>query len=242
MDTIKYIIMQKLIFFILFSAAFNLSAQRVIDVSKEGANNQVVQGFYVVGGEPFSNLQYIKIIEGTPFFNDKWMKGTVYFEDGTGYTGLFLKIDMLKGNVHYMGENEAEFIVDEKLKRVVLTDTVTSKSVEFIHSDYWKNEQLARGWYQVLKEGNASLYKLDKKIIRENKRYGSSTTEQKIETSPLYVVKYIETMVPVKKWKDLPGIFADRKKEIADYVRQNGLNGKSEADFINVVDYHNGLQ
>lgn len=234
--------MQKIILFIFFSAVFDLAAQRVIDVSKEDAKNIVLQSFYVVGGEPFSNVQYIKIVEGTPFFNEKWMKGTVYFEDGTGYTGLFLKIDMLKGNVHYMGADEAEYIVDEKLKRVVLTDTVTSKSFEFIHSDYWKNEQLARGWYQVLMEGNASLYKLDKKIISENKRYGSSTAEQKIETSPLYVVKYKEIIVPVKKWKDLPDIFTDHKKEIYDYIRQNGLNGKSQAHYINVIDYYNGLQ
>lgn len=233
--------MQKLVFLILFSAGLNLAAQRVIDVSKEGSKDLVLQSFYIVGGEPFSNLQYARIIEGTPFYNDKWMKGTVYFEDGTGYTGLYLKIDMLKGNVHYMGVDEAEFVVDEKLKKVVLTDTVTGKSFEFLHSDYWDNKEISRGWYQVVTEGNASLYKLDRKIVRENKRYGSSTTEQQIETKPQYAVLYKQSVVPVKKWKELPGILSDREKELTDYIRQHGLTGKSEADYINVVDYYNGL-
>lgn len=233
--------MKKLGFFILFSAGLTLAAQKVIDVSKEGSKDRVMQSFYIVGGEPFSNLQYVKIVEGTPFYNDKWMKGTVYFEDGTGYTGLYLKIDMLKGNIHYMGEDDAEFIVDAKLKKVVLTDTVSGKSVEFIHSDYWSNEAVTRGWYQVITEGNASLYKLDRKIIRENKRYGSSTTEQQIETNPQYAVMYKQSVVPVKKWKELPNILSDRKIELTAYIRQHGLEGKSEADYINVVDYYNGL-
>ena len=233
--------MKKLIFCILFSAALNLAAQKVIDVSKESSKDLVLQSFYIVGGEPFSNLQYARIIEGSPFYNDNWMKGTVYFEDGTGYTGLYLKLDMLKGNVHYMGADEAEFVVDEKLKKVVLTDTVTSKNYEFIHSDYWDNKEINKGWYQLILDGNASLYRLDRKIVRENKRYGSSTTEQQIETKPQYAIWYKQAIVPVKKWKDLPGIFSDRKKEIADYIRQQGLDGKSEADYINVVDYYNGL-
>ena len=68
--------MKKLIFCILFSAALNLAAQKVIDVSKESSKDLVLQSFYIVGGEPFSNLQYARIIEGSPFYNDKWMKGT----------------------------------------------------------------------------------------------------------------------------------------------------------------------
>lgn len=140
-----------------------------------------------------------------------------------------------------MGADEAEFVVDEKLKKVVLTDTVTSKSFEFIHSDYWNNKEINRGWYQVITEGNASLFRLDRKIVRENKRYGSSTTEQQIETKPQYAVMYKQSIFPVKKWKSLPDILSDRKKEITDFIRQHELTGKSEADYINVVDYYNGL-
>ena len=98
-----------------------------------------------------------------------------------------------------------------------------------------------RGWYQVITEGKASLYRLDRKIVRENKRYGSSTTEQQIETKPQYAVLYKQSVVPVKKWKELPDILSDRKKEITDFIRQHELTGKSEADYINVVDYYNGL-
>lgn len=233
--------MKKLFLLIILSAGLDAAAQRIIDLSNPENVDIIRQNFYIVGNESFSNLQYVKVIEGSPFYSDNWMKGTVYFDDGTGYTGLYLKIDMLKGDIHFRAEDDKAMIIQAKLKEVVLTDTVTGKSHHFMNSASWKNNDIYNGWYQLLVKGNASLYKLNRKIMRENKLYGSSTTEQQIETKPQYVLVYKEAVYPVKKWKELPEILKDKKSDIANFIKDKDMEGKTDADYINVVEYFNGL-
>ncbi|MBA2498598.1 MAG: hypothetical protein H0V30_02620 [Chitinophagaceae bacterium] len=233
--------MKKFFLLIIISAGLDAAAQRVVDLSKPENINIIRQNFYIVGNEPFSNLQYVKVIEGTPFYSDNWMKGTVYFDDGTGYTGLYLKIDMLKGDIHFRAEDDKAMIIQAKLKGVVLTDTVTGNSHHFVNSAFWENNDINNGWYQLIVKGNASLYKLNRKIMRENKLYGSSTTEQQIETKPQYLLVYKQAAFPVKKWKEIPEILQDKKIEIADFIKRRDMEGKTDADYVNVVEYYNGL-
>ncbi len=233
--------MKKFFLLIIISAGLDAAAQRVVDLSKPENINIIRQNFYIVGNEPFSNLQYVKVIEGTPFYSDNWMKGTVYFDDGTGYTGLYLKIDMLKGDIHFRAEDDKAMIIQAKLKEVVLTDTVTGNSHHFVNSAFWENNDIYNGWYQLIVKGNASLYKLNRKIMRENKLYGSSTTEQQIETKPQYLLVYKQAAFPVKKWKEIPEILQDKKIEIADFIKRRDMEGKTDADYVNVVEYYNGL-
>lgn len=232
--------MKKIFFFVLLFTCIQVSAQRVIDVNNV-EDKTILQNFYISGGEPFSNLQYVRLIDGSPYYNDKWMKGTVYFEDGTGYTGLYLKLDLLKGNIHYQGFDKAEYVVQADIKKVVLTDTVNSTSAEFINSQYWNTPGVYKGWYQVIKEGNAGLYKLHRKILRENKKYGVSTTEQEIETKPQYIVLMDKKAFQVKKFKDLPEILHDKKNEISEFIKVQDLDGKKESDYVQVIEYYNGL-
>src|SRR5690606_14811116 len=233
--------MKQLFFFTFLLIGLQSYAQRVIDVNNV-EDKSILQNFYISGGEPFSNLQYVKLVDGSPYYEDKWMKGTVYFEDGTGYTGLYLKLDLLKGEIHYQGADLAEYVVQADIKKVVLTDTVNSTSAEFINSQYLNTPDVYSGWYQLLKEGNASLYKLDRKILRENKKYGSATTEQAIETRPQYIVLVNNEAFQVKKFKDLPEILKDKKNDITEYIKHQDLNGKKESDYTQVIEFYNGFE
>ncbi|HEY9363548.1 MAG TPA: hypothetical protein VIQ00_09825 [Chitinophagaceae bacterium] len=219
-----------------------LNAQRTIDVSKTD-NTPVGNFYYTVNGVPFSTAKYIKVVEGSAFFSDGWMNGQVFYNDGTGYKDLLLKIDLLENEIHFLSSAGDEMIVSTPLKEVILTDSITNISYRFMNSDFIsKNGDLHKNqWYQSLEAGTTSLYKQIKKGISESQPYGAATYEQKISTTPVYIISTPAKNILIKKWKDLPDAFAEKKPLIEKFITDNKLNGKSDADYINVLHYYNSL-
>ena len=73
--------MKLLLSFCCVVLAYATSAQKVIDVSKQ----DVTVGsdlFFTVGGEPFVNAKFVSLVEGSPYFKDEWLKGSVIMPAG----------------------------------------------------------------------------------------------------------------------------------------------------------------
>ena len=59
-------------FFLFISSCTIVFAQRIIDVDKlEGS---ALNYFRSVNGEPTMYTKFVRLVEGTPYFSDKWMK------------------------------------------------------------------------------------------------------------------------------------------------------------------------
>jgi hypothetical protein len=73
----------KYFFFILFClyAGFS-SAQKTIDVTTSNVNAMSPSFFNVIGGQPFVSAKFARLVEGTPYFRDEWMKGNVVLNGG----------------------------------------------------------------------------------------------------------------------------------------------------------------
>jgi hypothetical protein len=99
-----------------------------------------------------------------------------------------------------------------------------------------------RGWYELLVEGKASIFKKIKKQMNEEKPYGSATIERSIHTSFQYYALYNGTFIQVKKFKELPDVLSDKKEQITQYIKANNLSGKTDDDYRSVFNYYNGLK
>jgi hypothetical protein len=111
-----------------------------------------------------------------------------------------------------------------------------------VNGEFIQSNNRARGWYQLLSEGSAWLFKKYDKQLHESKPYGSATIEQSIVTVPRYYVFYKGTFTEIKKIKDLPGILVDKKEEVVQYIKSNSLSGKTDEDFEKAITYYNGLK
>jgi hypothetical protein len=170
----------------------------VLSVSAQGGgdprkNIHIMAGslFYSVGGEPVTTSQFFKVVEGSYFFNEDWMNGIIVLNNGSQYKNINAKLDLLKGNVHYLDQYGAEFIANPNIKEVILTETLMDINYRFIHSSAITNTKNAKNpqWYQWLHSGKASLYKLIDKQASEQKPYGSATTEIRIQTVEKYFIQ-----------------------------------------------------
>jgi hypothetical protein len=217
-------------------------SQRTVDVDKQDGKAVNSSNFFVVNGEPFVNVKFTRLVEGSPYFKDDWMKGVATADSFRTFSGT-LKLDLLDNQIHFLDKNGNEMVTNTRLQKLVLIDTNTRSTFTFIHSSGMNAPDAKTGWYQVLGEAPAAtLYKKELKILQEMKPYNSATVEQYIRTSNHYFILAAGKFTGVKKIKDLADIFPDKKTEISKYISENKLNGKSDNDFINVMAYYKSLQ
>ena len=87
----------KIVIFLSLTIAFNTGfGQQVIDVD-HGPELLPNQAFYNVSGLAVNANRYIKITSGSPYFNEAWMKGTVFMTDSTGARNIRIRLDLLEG-------------------------------------------------------------------------------------------------------------------------------------------------
>jgi hypothetical protein len=184
----------------------------------------------------------VKVVEGSPYFNDEWMYGKVELADGNKYENMKLKLDLADNSLLFLNADSNEMIATASIKNVTLFDKFADKEYEFTFSSFIKAAGNAeKGWYQVLTSGRAIIYKRITKKIDEVRPYGSATIEQIITTVNQYFLFANSTFSAVKKFKDLPGLLADKKEDLNKYINSMKFTGKSDADYTDLVTYYNQI-
>jgi hypothetical protein len=218
-------------------------AQRVIDISSSDANasySEQLSNF--VGGTIFPIDKYIKIKEGTPYYDNEWSTGTLIVGTGTAYQNLQLKLDLLNHEVHYKDADNREMILSVPFK-VVILHAGGLDARTFIPGKAWAeaDKKLADSWLQVLVNDKVSLLLDLRKKLTETQGYSSATTEQSISDSYVYFVQKSGQMNRVTKWSQLLDLLADKKTEVGRFVRENHLTGDAPLEYTQVVAYYNTL-
>jgi hypothetical protein len=217
-------------------------AQKTVDVSSGNGNAMSPAFFMVVNGQPFVMAKFTKLVEGTPFFKDEWMKGNVVVNGGTQYSGIFLKLDLFDNEVHFQDQKGNEMIATTRIQKIILLDTAMQQLYNFVNGEFIQANVRIKGWYQLLTEGKATLLKKFSKQLHELRPYGSATVEQTIFTSPRYYILHDGTFTEIKKIKEMADILTDKKDEVAQYIKTNNLSGKTDGDFEKLVNYYNELK
>lgn len=234
--------MRALLFMLfLLPALAGLAQVKTVDVDKQDVS-VVGDRFYTIGGTPVTNTKYVRLVEGSPFFNDAWMTGKLAMGDGRLYDSLRLRLDLVENELHYLDATGKELIATTAVRAITLRDSVSGIQFHFIHSSFLQlPKSMEEGWYQLLAAGPATLYKRIVKTTKENKPYGSATVEQFINTYNQYFVLVNAVFTHIKKFKELPDVLAGKKTESDTYIKSQNLSGRSDADYSSLVSYYNRL-
>lgn len=223
-----------------FLVFLGLRAQRVVDVDKAENINESM--FQAVGGEPYVNVKFVRLVEGTPYFNDNWLKGIVVLSNDRHTAPGLLKLNLMDDELHYLDKKKQEMIATTPVKEIILTDTLINASFHFIHSSAFPSlAGVKKGWYLQLTSGRARLFKFFKKQLLEQRPYGYATVEQTIQTSEEFYVLKDGTLSEIKKARDIPGILGDNKPEVENYLKKLG-NGATSDKMAAVINFYNSLQ
>jgi hypothetical protein len=225
--------MKKLLFSLLAFPCMMAGAQQRVDVNNENA----AALFHSIGGEPVVTAKFTRLVEGTPYFKDEWVNGTIITPGGKEYKDIPVKLDLYHNEVRYKDNKEKEFIANTPIREIVIGGN------RFVHSSSFEGTSSVKaGWYQVLHSGTATLYKYYKKDLSETKPFNSAIYEQTIKTTPIYYIQYNNTLLEIKKLKDAPSILANHKAALEQFLNKNDKKGDTMDDrFVKLVEYYNSL-
>lgn len=226
-------------FFILFLSSQVGIAQRVIDVDKlEGS---ALNYFRSVNGEPSMYTKFVRLVEGTPYFSDRWMKGNVFIEDNE-YRNFYLRVNILETTLEFMDPKGEQMTCTMPIKEVLLKDSLSGTNYRFFHSSFLpENSDIRQSWLLELVAGTAKLYKLEKKQINEIRPYSSATTEQHILSSYSYFILFNKDLRRIKKLSDVTELLSGKKEALEEFIKSNRLNAKSEKDLVRLIEHYNSL-
>ena len=75
----------------------------------------------------------------------------------------------------------------------------------------------------MLINDKVSLCRLIKKTIHEDIAYGTSTTEEQINSADWYFIQINNSFVRVKTWADLVQLFSDKKDAVDQFIHSHHL-------------------
>jgi DNA-binding PadR family transcriptional regulator len=219
------------------------TSQTTVDVDKErGVGGGVLKYVYTVAGTPFVTAKFSKVVEGSPFFNEQMMRGSIILSEGKEYRNILVRLNLLESQVNYIDEKQIEMIATTPISEVVLWDTINNNHHRFVFSNYIETpDKPEKDFYELLEAGKAELYKQYKKKMLESKPYGSATIEQSIKTELRYFVLISGKWVRIKKIKELTDLLTDKKNEIQKFIDDKKLTKDNEANFEALVAYYNTL-
>ncbi|HEX2628805.1 MAG TPA: hypothetical protein VHM26_07335 [Chitinophagaceae bacterium] len=236
--------MKKLLLLPAMLVTVALCAQKVINVDHNNTSNANVFGsFFTVAGVPFSSAKYVRITAGTPYFSETWMKGDLILDKDKVCRNAIVRLDLLDNSIEYIDPvTTTKMIASTPVKEMTLTDSITGEKFRFFHSSSLPDaKDLSPGWYQMLTDGTATLFKFVTKSITESRPYGSATVEQVIISADEYFLSTTTSFSKIKKFNSIPDMLPAKKDELKKYINSNKLYGKSEYDFSSVIEYYNTL-
>ncbi|HYE56031.1 MAG TPA: hypothetical protein VD996_14365 [Chitinophagaceae bacterium] len=209
-----------------------------VNVTNDDINMQLGTFFQAVNGVPINTNSFYKVVEGSPFFKEHWMKGSASLGEDKEFHNLRLKVNLMDDKIHFMDAAGNEIICSTPINRVKVTDSLTGKEHRFVHSSTIPNTPEIRSvWLELVTDGKAQLYCHHKKNISETRPYGSATLEQRILTSDLYYVRVGDRTVRIKKLSDIYPLLTGQEEAAQQWAKKNARD--NAAGYAKLVEWYN---
>ncbi len=233
--------MKKLISCCLLGICLSSYSQN-IDVSKPYEKSAALINTFSASGTPYIDAKFVRMVSGSPFFDDKMMQGILISITGIEYRELAIRLNLMESHINFLNDKQVEMLVAIPIRELTLLDTLNKKKYHFIHSDFIETyEKTEKGFYQVLQKGKACLYSFYKKTIKETRAFNAATFEQSIQTDVTHLVLLDGRWKKFNKIKSLPSLLSDKKNEVQKYIDKNDLSGYKQEDVKLVIQYYNCL-
>ena len=232
--------MRNVLFYILSLMCIESAGQQSTDSSMT-SKPFPVQVYYEALGEqsPLYNgreyVDYAGTIQiGHPFFQStEFVTGRIHF-DGMDFRGARILYDIIKDKLLLLHFNNV-FKIDLDVKKI---REFTFMDHHFIRVLPDSSSDMEEGFYDRLYAGKTSLFVRRKKLLREER--SGTEINRVVDEKNLYYIHKAGSFQQVKNMKDLLRVLAERKDEIRQEVKKNGLKFRKnrEAVILLAVKYY----
>lgn len=192
-----------------------------------------------------SNFHYGDI-EGSPYLYDGWAIGEAKLSDGKAYKNLYLQYDEIQSSVSFkyaLTDSALAFAVPAVEFAFSYIGNNKIHNVHFLNGFQPVGDANNTTFYQVLAMGKIQVLKRTVKKIIKHQEYGSAEIKQIVSESTNYYLAR-EDKKPVRIKNDNKAVLealSDRADKVKQYVKDNNLNAKDDADFAKIINYYNTI-
>lgn len=181
--------------------------------------------------------------KGTPFYNDKFILGSLLNENKVLVSNIALRYNAFRDQFEVKQSLNQS---NENIQAVIKRTDILVKMGDDVFTYIVTPEGTTKGYFDILFEGKkfSVFKKISKKFIE-----GITPVNTMKSTSPNRYVDEVDYFLVGEnndfkelsnsKNKRLKAIGGDKRKELKKYAKENNLNVKEEADLIKVVEYYN---
>ncbi|KAA3436445.1 hypothetical protein [Rufibacter hautae] len=197
-----------------------------------------------VNGRPIRINQYVNV-EGSPFLQEDFSKGTITLPNGTTHKDVELKFDMVEGLLQFKNKHGIVMELTQPVSSFSINyspDKITEQTRTFVSGQTVDKNALDNTFYEVLSTGPVSLLKRDFKVIREDKAFNSATVTKRIAEVTIYYLKQGDELTKIKnEEKSVLSALKNKKDTLKGYITANKLNLKNDKDLTQLINYYNTI-
>ncbi len=219
------------IFAVFILLSYVSQAQRLImDVlDPSGANPNLQSG--VNNNSVYGNM-----------FLTNWRVGYVYY--GTKKEEKKLRYNAYKDVIHVMDAQGQELVIE---KGQVEAFSVVDNNKEYKFRWITDIPKINFGYLQVIYEGKVKVYYRHSRKIRQNtsdtEGYAGNSKEDQFVIDDAYVIELpnkVKHLTNARK-KDILAIFADKKKELDEFIKAKKLDTQNLKDLIDIIEKYESM-
>lgn len=182
-----------------------------------------------------------KDIAGSPYLTNDFQKGTVYTTSKYQYNGLPLRYNAYNDQMEFKtNENEIQSIAAPETVEKIEFD-----NYKMVYIPYTNAKKIRKGFFIVMEEGNASLYKKPEVVFEraeEPKPYQEAKPARFVERPDSYYIKAgSEVARSIETKKDLTEVFPDHQKEVEKFIKKNKVKLNKPDRLLELVQFYNSL-
>ncbi|MDP3667767.1 MAG: hypothetical protein Q8R50_13880 [Sediminibacterium sp.] len=179
-------------------------------------------------------------IKGTPFLQDKWIKGTATTPRGI-YQQLELKFNVYDNTLFFNKEDEA-FEFQDEITSFTLMPKPDDSATYLVYKKGITGADFSRNQYvQVLLEGPVGLYKLAIKQVSEMSEINAGIVKTFTNNSKYYISKNNQPrFIKINKSEILDSL-SDQREKIQSYINEKKLSFRKDSDLVEVLKYYQSL-
>ena len=208
--------------------------------SLSNVNAQLLQLQDPVSSKNFNPEKYSGI-RGTPFYQDKWIRGIVTTNLGV-YYDLELKINLYDNAVFFNKDGEPFELLD-KIVSVQLLPKWPDTTNQMVFSKGMNQAGLKPDQYIQILVGTGAIqfYRSDIKQVSEMSEINAGMVKTFSNTSRYYLKKGDQLKFIRLNKEDILVFFGDKEADMNSIITEKKLNLKKEGDIVQAIQAYNSL-
>jgi len=189
---------------------------------------------------PLLTKSYVDV-NGSPYFNDNFVKGSVKLSDGKKYDNVYLQLDEVKSTLLFKDTKDTKEAMEYSLPVSEFNLNLENGTV----ANFKKvaSDEKNTGFYQVIYDGKFSLLKRTRKSVVTKATYGTANVEKNINAVTVFmVVSPDQKFTPVKADKKaFLQYFGSKSGDMETFISKEQIDFKKDADLVKLFAYFNSL-